>query len=119
MPVTMDADSMSVLVDLLHKIWILLHILPDQKERGADLVLCQHLQYLRRVLRVRTIVEGQRDLAAGTISLPQDGGIFFLLSAIEAEAKRVSHLEHAEDAVYAGFRYVAELAVDRQHGRIA
>ena len=92
----MDAESMSALVDLPDQMRISLHIFPHQKERGADLVLCQRLQHLRRVLWVRTIVEGQRDLPAGTVSLPQDGGIFFLLGMIETEAKGISHLKIAE-----------------------
>lgn len=96
MSIAVDAESMSVLVDLPDQLRISLHMFSYQKERSADFVPCQRLQHLRGVFRVWTIVEGQRDLAAETVSLPQDGGISFLLGAIEAETKGVSHLEYAE-----------------------
>ena len=63
MAIAVDAELMSALVDLRDQMRILLGMLSDQKERSVDVVLRQHLQYLRRVLRVRTVIEGQRDLA--------------------------------------------------------
>ena len=66
----MDSDLMSARVDSSHEVLILFNILPDQKECRADFVLRQHIQYLRRVTRMRTIVEGEGDLAAGSMSAP-------------------------------------------------
>jgi hypothetical protein len=60
---------MSALMDLPNKMWMPLDILPDQKERCADVMLCKYIQYLRRVAWVRTVVEGQRDLAAGGVPI--------------------------------------------------
>ena len=54
----MQRELMSALVDLFHKLWVTLNTLPDQEERRMDVVLCQHVQHLRRVARVRTVVEG-------------------------------------------------------------
>ena len=70
MTITMDAELMSAVVDLLNQLWILLNMLSDQKECRADVMFCQYLQHLRRILGMWTIVKGQRDLAARPISLP-------------------------------------------------
>jgi len=122
MPVAMNAELMSVLVDLPDQLWILLNILADQKESGTGFMLCQHLQDLWCILRVRSIVESQRDLAAGTISLPENGWIAFLLRKIitkkDGVPVRGGHLERAEQMKDSQFGFIAELAVDRQHGGI-
>ena len=65
MAVAVQRKLVSVLMDLSHKIWMPLNLVSDQEECGADVVLRQRIQHLRRVARVRTVVEGQRDLAAG------------------------------------------------------
>jgi hypothetical protein len=61
----MQRGLMSVLVDLLHNLRIVLDAAADQKEGRSDVMPCQNIQYLRRVARMRAIVKGQRDLAAG------------------------------------------------------
>ena len=69
MPITMQRKLMSVLVDLSYHMRIALHALPDQKERGTDIVFCQHIQYLGRVTRMRAIVKRQSDLTARDIPM--------------------------------------------------
>ena len=59
----MDAELVSALMDLLYKVRVLLGIFPDQKEGSTDIVFCQRLKHLRCIFGVRTIVEGQGDLA--------------------------------------------------------
>ena len=73
MTITVDAELMSALVDLFYQVRIFFNMFPDQKERGVDVMLCQHLQHPRRVRRMRTIIKSQCDLAARPISLPEDG----------------------------------------------
>lgn len=87
----MDSDLMPASVDSLDETLILFNIFPDQKECRADFVLCQHIQYLRRVARVRTIVEGERDLAAGGVSAPQNIGVAGLHPCVGAEEVRGEH----------------------------
>lgn len=75
MTITMDSDFMSARVDSLHETLIAFNIFPDQKECRADFVLCQHIQHAWRVARMRTVVEGERDLSAGWVAVPQDVGV--------------------------------------------
>ncbi len=87
----MDSDLMPARMDSLDEALILFNIFPDQKERRADFVLCQHIQHLRRVARMRTIVEGEGDLAAGGVSAPQDVGVAGLHPCVNAEEVRGEH----------------------------
>jgi len=64
MMIAMQRELMSALMDLLHKMWILFNVFPDQEERRMDVMLCQHIQHLRCVARMWAIVKGQCDLAA-------------------------------------------------------
>lgn len=58
MAITVNAELMSALVDLCYQMRVLLNMFPDQKERPADILLCQHLQNLWCVLGVWTVVKG-------------------------------------------------------------
>lgn len=72
MTITMDSNLMPARVDSLHETLILFDIFPDQKECRTDLVFCQHIQHAWRVARMRTVVEGEGDLAARRVAAPQD-----------------------------------------------
>lgn len=82
---TVDTETVSLRVDLLHKMAILSNLVTDQEERRADIVLCQHIQYSRRVARMRTVVEGESELAAGRIAAPERIGMAGLHPIVEAK----------------------------------
>lgn len=67
--ITVDSDLMTALMNFFYEPGIILRILADEKERRTDTVLCEHIQYLRRVAQMRTVVEGQRDLAARLVTM--------------------------------------------------
>jgi len=67
MMITMQRELVSILMDLFYKMRIAFHALSDQKECRPDVVPCKRLQYARRIPRMRSIVKGQGDLAAGAI----------------------------------------------------
>ena len=62
MSVCVIPDDMSLGVRLSDQLWISCDTLANPKERGVDAELPQHLQHERRVLRIRTVVEGQANL---------------------------------------------------------
>src|SRR5690606_34823270 len=68
---TVDSETVSLCMDSLHEMLVLFNLAPDQEKRGADIVLCQRLQHSRRVARVRTVVEGEGELAAGRVAAPK------------------------------------------------
>ncbi len=86
-----DSDPMSLRVDSLHQMLILFNLAPDQEKRRADFVLCQHVQHPRRVARMRTIVEGEGDLAARWVAAPERIGVAGLHPCVEAEEQRGEH----------------------------
>ena len=49
MAVTMDSELVSLLMNLFDNIWMRFDVLSNQKEGGADLMFCQHIQHLRRI----------------------------------------------------------------------
>lgn len=84
---------MSALMDSSHKLWILLDASSDQKECGEDFVLRQRIQHLRRVARMRTVIEGQRDLAARGISKKENAGMASLQVLVHGAKEQREHLE--------------------------
>lgn len=67
-----------------------------------------------------TIIEGQHNLGPSPCQRMDNASVE--VDSCDEERMvfvRRCHLERAEDAVYAGFRFVAELAVDREHGHVA
>lgn len=71
MAIAMDSDLVPALVDLPHQWFGVLNILSDEEKRRANIMLCQHLQHPRRIARMRAVVEGERDLAAGWVTTPK------------------------------------------------
>ena len=71
----MNTQLMSALVDLLHKMWILLDVFSNQKECCVDIMYRQYIQNLGRIFGVWTIVKGKCDRAAGCIPTPEYGGV--------------------------------------------
>ena len=69
MTITVNRELMPTLVDPLYELWITFDALPDQKKCRMDAVRCKYLQHLRRISRMRTVVEGQRDRAARTVPM--------------------------------------------------
>ena len=93
MTIAVQRELMSALVDLIHKMRMSLDALSDQKERGADIVLCQNVQHLRRVARMRAIVEGQCDLTAGGIPKKENAGMASLQVLVNGTKEWCEHLE--------------------------
>lgn len=87
----MDPDLVPASVDSLNEALIFFNILPDQKKCRADFVLRQHIQHFWCVARMRTVVEGERDLAAGWVTAPQDVGVAGLHPCVGAEEVRGEH----------------------------
>ena len=71
MTITMNTQLMSALVDLLHKMRILLNLFSYQKECCADIMYRQYIQNLGRIFGVWTIVKGKSDRAVGCIPAPE------------------------------------------------
>jgi len=57
----MIADFVSRGLDLLNEPGMRSGAIPDQKERRVRAVAFENRQYLRRILRIRAIIERQRD----------------------------------------------------------
>jgi hypothetical protein len=68
MPVAVQGKLMTTLVDLLDQSRVVLDAFPDQVECGTYLVPLQYIQQARRILQVRTVVKGQGDPAACSLS---------------------------------------------------
>jgi hypothetical protein len=60
----MNSDLMSGFMYLFYKMRLLLREFSNQEKCGMDVVFGQHIQHLRRVVRMRAIVKGQREFAA-------------------------------------------------------
>ena len=93
MTIAVQRELMPALVNPFHKMRMSLNALPDQKERGVDTVLCQHVQHLGRVARMRAIVKGQGDLAAGGIPKKENAGMASLQVLVHGAKERREHLE--------------------------
>jgi hypothetical protein len=65
----MQSQLMPALMDLLDQLWMSLGMLANQMECSAHTMPIQHIQNAQCITRVRTIVKGQRDLAAGRVAI--------------------------------------------------
>src|SRR5207237_5284968 len=66
------ADIMAMREDLLNQIRMRFDFLPDQKKRCVNAMCIEDFQASRRVLRVGTIVEGDGNLIAREVTVPND-----------------------------------------------
>jgi hypothetical protein len=82
MAVAVQGELVPALVDLPGQVRVALDTFSHQVEGGAHFVPFQHLEQARRIYWVRTIVERQRDLAAGSITLIEDLRVAALSSLI-------------------------------------
>ena len=64
MTITMNSDLMPALVNLPYKIQVAFQTLSDQEKSCLNFKLRQNFKNSWRVARMRTVIEGQGDLAA-------------------------------------------------------
>jgi hypothetical protein len=80
-----DPDLVPAFVNFTYKVRDAFHIPADQKKRGADTMVRKHIQHTRRIARMRTVVEGQRDRSARFVPMPKRGWVAFLHRTVKLE----------------------------------
>jgi len=83
----MNSNLMSLLVNLPHKIQVPFQTLSDQEKSCLNFILRQNFENSWRVAQMRTVIEGQRDLAVRWIPAPEGCRVFLLDPSVKVKER--------------------------------